>query len=141
MYKNLFKKHGKEFPLRKTGETLKDLPTPWISNAMIKFLKQKLKLYIGILKSKNLEDELIFKNQKSLFEKLRKEYKQNYCSNLLEKDKDTAKQRRQVLKKVARKLQKKKKKNQSTTLETENGIVFDKNAVAGKFNTFLSKFG
>ena len=31
------------------------------------------------------------------------------------------------------------KKNQSTTLETENGIIFDKNAVAGKFNTFFIK--
>lgn len=33
------------------------------------------------------------------------------------------------------------KKNQSTTLETENGITSDKNAVAGEFNTFLLKFG
>ena len=97
LHKNLFKKHDKDFPLRKTGETLKDLPTSWISKAMIKSLKQKLKLYIKILKSKNSEDELIFKNQKSLFKKLRKEYKQNYCSNLLEKDKDTAKQQWQAL--------------------------------------------
>ena len=97
MHKSLFKKHDKHFPLRKTGETLNDLPTPWISKAMIKSLKEKLKIYIKILKSKNSEDELIFKNQKSLFKKLRKEYKQNYCSNLLEKDKDAAKQQWQAL--------------------------------------------
>ena len=97
MHKSLFKKHDKHFLLRKTGETLNDLPTPWISKAMIKSLKEKLKLYIKILKSKNSEDELIFKNQKSLFKKLRKEYKQNYCSNLLGKDKDTAKQQWQAL--------------------------------------------
>ena len=57
-------------------------------------------------------------------EKLRKESKQNYYSNLLEKHKDNAKQRWQVLKEITGKVQ---KKNQSlpTTLETENGIISD----------------
>ena len=94
-----------------------------------KILKTKIKLYIKFVKSKNPEDELIYKNYKNLFEKLRKKSKQNYYSNLLEKHKDNAKQRWQILKEIAGKVQ---KKNQSlpTTLEMENRIISDKNAIA-----------
>ena len=42
-----------------------------MSKAMSKYSKQKQKLYIKFLKSKNPEDELIYKNYKNLFEKLR----------------------------------------------------------------------
>ena len=101
-----------------------------------KILKTKIKLYIKFVKSKNPEDELIYKNYKNLLEKLGKKSKQNYYSNLLEKHKDNAKQRWQILKEITGKVQ---KKNQSlpTTLETENRIISDKNAIAEEFNTFL----
>ena len=59
---------------------------------MRKSSKRKQKLYIKFLKSKNPEDELIYKNYKNLFEKLMEKSKQNYCSNLLEKHKDNGKQ-------------------------------------------------
>ena len=65
-----------------------------------KILKTKIKLYIKFVKSKNPEDELIYKNYKNLFEKLRKKSKQNYYSYLLEKHKDNAKQRWQILKEI-----------------------------------------
>ena len=80
--------YDKNFPLLETEVKLKDLRTPWMSKAMKKFSKQKQKLYIKFLKSKNPEDELICKNYKTLFEKLRKNSKQKYYSNLLEKHKD-----------------------------------------------------
>ena len=98
--------------------------------------KQKIKNFVKFLKSKNPEDELIYKNDKNLFEKLRKKY----YSNLLEKRKDNAKQRWQVLKQITGKVQ---KKNQSlsTTLERENGIVSDKNAIAEEFNTLFKNIG
>ena len=89
-------------------------------------------------KAKSLQkDELIYKNYKNLFEKSKKKSKQNYYSNLLEKHKDNAKQRWQILKEITRKVQ---KKNQSlpTTLETENRIISDKNAIAEEFNTFFT---
>ena len=126
----------KNFPLLETEVKSKDLRTPWMSKTMRKSSKQKQKLYIKFLKSKNPEDELIYKNYKNLFEKLRKKSKQNYYSNLLEKHKDNAKQRWQILKEITGKVQ---KKNQSlpTTLETENRIISDKNAIAEEFNTFL----
>ena len=110
-----------------------------MSKAMRKSSKQKQKLYIKFLKSKNPEDELIYKNYKNLFEKLRKKSKQNYYSNLLEKHKDNAKQRWQILKEITEKVQ---KKNQSlpTTLETENRIISDKNAIAEEFNTFFYEY-
>ena len=123
-----------------TDVKLKGLQTPWMSKTMRKSSKQKQKLYIKFLKSKNPEDELIYKNYKNLFEKLRKKSKQNYYSNLLEKHKDNAKQRWQILKEITEKVQ---KKNQSlpTTLETENRIISDKNAIAEEFNTFFTNIG
>ena len=131
--------YDKNFPALETGVKLKDLRTPRMSKAMRKSSKQKQKLYIKFLKSKNPEDELIYKNYKNLFEKLRKKSKQNYYLSLLEKHKDNAKNRWQVLKEITGNVQ---KKNQSlpTTLETENGIISDKNAMAEKFNIFFYEY-
>ena len=55
--------------------------------------KTKTKIYIKFLKSKNPENELMYKNYKNFFEKLKKKFQQNYYSNLLEKHKDNAKHR------------------------------------------------
>ena len=121
--------------LLETEVKLKDLQTAWMLKVMRKFSKQKQKLYLKFLKSKNPEDELIYKNYKKLFQKLRKKSKQNYYLNLLEKYKDNGKQQWQIMKEIAGKVQ---KKNQSlpTTLEMENRIISDKNAIAEEFNTF-----
>ena len=80
---------------------------------------------------------LYTKNTKTL--QITKKFKQNYCSNLLEKHKDNAKQWWQILKEITGKVQ---KKNQSlpTTLETENRIISDKNAIAEEFNTFFYEY-
>ena len=125
-----FSIYDKNFPLLETEVILKDLQTPWMSKAMKISSKQKQKLYIKFLKSKNAEDELIHKNYKNLsyenyknlFEKLRKQSKQNHYSNLLEKHKANEKQRWQILKEITGKVQ---RKNQSlpTTLATENRII------------------
>ena len=55
--------------------------------------------------------------------------KQNYYLNLLEKHKDNGQQQWQIMKEIAGKVQ---KKNQPllTTLEMENRIISDKNAIA-----------
>ena len=101
--------------------------------------KQKQKLYIKFLKSKNPEDEFIYKNYKNLFENLRKKYKQNIYSNLSEKDKENAKRRWQILKKITGKVEKK-NKSLPRTLETKNKITSDTNAIAEKFNTFFYEY-
>ena len=63
--------------------------------------------------------------------------KQNYYWNLLEKHKDNAKQRWQILKEITKKVQKK-YRSLPTTLKTENGITSDINAIAEEFNTFFT---
>ena len=100
-----------------------------MSKTMRKSSRRKQKLCI------NPEDELIYKNYKNPFEKLRKKSNQNQYSNLLEKRK-----RWQISKEVIGKV---KKKNQSlpTTLEMENRIISDKNAIAGEFNNFYANIG
>ena len=70
LYKHFIKIYSsiydKNFPLLETEVKLKDLQTPWMSKAMRKSLKQKQKLYIKFPKSKNREDELIYKKYKNL---------------------------------------------------------------------------
>ena len=66
--------------------------------------------------------------------------KQNYQWNLLEKRKDNAKQRWQILKEITKKVQKK-YWSLPATLKTENGITSDKNAIAEEFNTFFTNIG
>ena len=58
----------------------------------------------------------------------------------MEKHKENAKQRWQILKEITGKVH---KKNQPlpTTLETENGIISDKNAIAEEFNTLSANIG
>ena len=110
-----------------------------MSKDMRKSSKQKQKLYIKFLKSKNPEDEFIYKNYKNLFENLRKKYKQNIYSNLSEKDKENAKRRWQILKKITGKVEKK-NKSLPRTLETKNRIMSDRNAIAEEFNTFFYEY-
>ena len=107
--------------------------------ATSKSWKQKQKLHIRFLKSKNPENELTYKNYEILLEKARKKSKQNCYLNLLEKHKDNSKQQWQVLKEITGKFQ---KKNQSlsTTLETENKTMSHKNAIAEEFNTFFYEY-
>ena len=89
---------------------------------------------------------IIYKNYKNFFEELKKKFQQNYYLNLLEKHKGSAKQRWKVLKEIIGKVQ---KKNQSlsTSLETKNIIISDKNVislpnkipqVSKKFNQYFS---
>ena len=59
---------------------------------------------------------------------------------MTKKDKNNEKQRWQVLKEITGKVQ---KNNQSspTTLETENGIISNKNAIAEGFSIFFKNIG
>ena len=50
-----------------TKVKLKHLQIPWMTKTLRKPSKQKQKLYIKFLKSKNAEDELVYKNYKFLF--------------------------------------------------------------------------
>ena len=114
-----------------------DLRTPRMLKAMRKSSKQRIKLYIKFIKSKNSEDELIYKNYKNLSKSFGKKIKKNYFSNLLEKHKDKW---WQVSKENTGKAQKI-RQSLPTTLETENGIISDKNAIVREFNTFFTNIG
>ena len=71
-YKNLFQYLWQELFLVETDVKLKGLQTPRMSKTMRKSSKQKQKFYIKFLKSKNPEDELIYKNYKNFSKNNRK---------------------------------------------------------------------
>ena len=69
IFSKLYEKH---FPLKDFQIKVNDLQAPWISKGLKKLSKQKQKLYIKFLKNKSTQNEQIYKNNKHLFEKLRK---------------------------------------------------------------------
>ena len=77
--------YNANFPICEYILKEKDIKSPWISKGLKKSSKTKQKLYIKFLKTKTLEDESKYKNDKSLFEKLRKKAKIVYYSKLLHK--------------------------------------------------------
>ena len=119
---------------------IKDLQTPWISEAMRKFSKQKQKVYIKFLKSKNIEDELIYKNYKNLFWKIKQKIQPKLLFEPISKT--------QKMADLERNHRKSSKEKLVSTNNTWNGkqhlkwkIISNKNAVAGEFNTFFKNIG
>ena len=106
--------------------------------------KQKQKLYIKFLKSKNPEDKLIYKNYKNLFyenytnlfEKLRKQIQ---AKSLFEPIRNTQSQRKTTMTDLERNHRKSSEEKSVSTDNTCNGKqnYLIKNAIAEEFNTFL----
>ena len=74
-----------------------------------------------------------------LFRKIREKVQAKLLFEPIRKAQRQCKQRWYVLKEITRKLQKK-NKSPRTTLETENGIISDRNAIAEEFNTFFYEY-
>ena len=66
------KQYEKHFPLKDFQIRVKDLQAPWVSKGLKKSPKQNQKLFVKFLKNKSTQNEQIYKNNKHLFEKLRK---------------------------------------------------------------------
>ena len=64
----------------------KDLISPWCTKGIMKFSKQKQKLYNKFLKSRTKENEVMYKGYKNIFEAIRKILKKpislNYLQNI-----------------------------------------------------------
>jgi hypothetical protein len=136
-----YKQYEKAFPKIKKIIHSKNLRNPWMTKGLKKSSRKKQKLYDNYLKNKTLNNEIKYKKYKNSFEKLKKQAKKNYYSNLLEKSIGNVKKKWNIIKEVVGN----KQVNKNTIpkrLQTEmNKDVFDKNEIANMFNNFFINIG
>ena len=87
-------------PITEVKFKSKELKNPWITNGLKKSSKRKQKLYNNFLKTRSNADELIYKNYKSMFQKLLKKAKSNYYTNQLNKYKSDPKKSWNIINEV-----------------------------------------
>lgn len=97
-------------------------------------------MYIKYLKTKSSVNEKIYKNYKHLFEKVRKNLKKNYYSNLITKFKNDSKRTWNIIKEITGKF-----KTCSSalpkTITVKNKSFNEPNKIAKKFNKYFTEIG
>ena len=69
----------------------KTLQNSWMTKGLLKSSKRKQILYEKFLKKRTPQNESIYNACKSLFERLNKKYKKNYCTRHLENNQNDIK--------------------------------------------------
>ena len=128
------------FPIIEFTLTKKGLNSPWITKGLKKSSKTKQKLYIKFLKTKNLENEMNYKNYKNLYEKLRKKSKKNYYSDQLKKYQNNSKQLWKIMKEITGK-QKEKSNSLPQTIIINGKSLYEEKQIATEFNNFFTSVG
>ena len=102
----------------------KNFIRPWITKGIIKFSKQKQKLYKKFLKSRTNENKVIYKAYKNLFEAIRKKSKIPYHSELFAKYKNDIKNTCKIINEIISNT-KNKRKDLSEKLVINNTTVVE----------------
>ena len=76
--------YNEVFPKQKIKIKPKRFNTPWITKGLVKSSKKKQRLYEKILKNRNPENKLNYKQYKTLFESLKKKSRKNHYSGLID---------------------------------------------------------
>ena len=71
------------FPKQKIKIKRKSFNSPWVIKGLVKSSKKKQRLYENVLKNRNPEMELNYKQYKTLFESLKKKSKKNYYLDVI----------------------------------------------------------
>jgi len=100
-FETFYSVYDANFPVIEKTLTPKNKNNPWVTKGFKKSSKIKQKLYIKYLKTKSSDNEKIYKNYKYLFEKVRKNLKRNYYSNLLDKFKNNSKRIWQIMNEIS----------------------------------------
>ncbi|XP_065639635.1 uncharacterized protein LOC136072356 [Hydra vulgaris] len=137
-FNTFFSVYDANFPVSEITLKPKTLSSPWITKGLKKSSKIKQKLYIKYLKTKSHANLRIYKNYKTLFEKIRKNLKKNYYSNLITKYKNDSKQIWKILKEITGK-----QKTCSNFLPKMIKInnVYEPNEIAKEFNKYYTDIG
>ena len=76
--------YNEAFPKQKIKIKQKSFNSPWMTKGLVKSSKKKQRLYEKCLKNRNSENELNYKQHKTLFKSLKKKSKKNYYSDLID---------------------------------------------------------
>ncbi|XP_065662942.1 uncharacterized protein LOC136085555 [Hydra vulgaris] len=139
-FNTFFSVYDANYPVFEITLKPKTLKNPWITKGLKKSSKIKQNLYIKYLKTKSHANLRIYKNYKTLFEKIRKNLKKNYYSNLITKYKNDSKQIWKILKEITG--------NQKTCsnflpkmIKINNICVYEPNEIAEEFNKYFTDVG
>ncbi|XP_065683652.1 uncharacterized protein LOC136096398 [Hydra vulgaris] len=139
-FKTFFSVYDANFPIIENKITTKSLNTPWITKGFKKSSKIKQKLYINFLKTKTPKNEKIYKDYKNLFEKIRKNLKKNYYSQLLNTFKNDTKRTWQIMNEIIGK-QKSCSGFLPQMVRVDNKSLYEPRTIAQEFNKFFIDIG
>ncbi|XP_065671724.1 uncharacterized protein LOC136089600 [Hydra vulgaris] len=144
IYKSFFKIfyeiYDINFPKVEINYKHKKIKSPWITKGILKSSKIKQKLYIKYLKLKTTESKTNFKNYVRLFERLRKNSKLIYYTNLLEKYKLNSKRTWKLINEITGNT---KKTSQSlpSVIKVDDNFILDQKTIASEFNKYFVSVG
>ena len=131
--------YNEAFQKQKIKIKRKSFNSPWMTKGLVKSSKKKQRLYEKVLKNRNPEKELNYKQYKILFESLKKKSKKNYYSDLIDSQKYIKKTwniRKEIIgnKRVSN-------VPLPNFITVKNREIFDKKEIAEKFNTYFVNIG
>ncbi|XP_065658943.1 uncharacterized protein LOC136083470 [Hydra vulgaris] len=144
IYKSFFKIfyeiYDINFPKVEINYKHKKIKAPWITKGILKSSKIKQKLYIKYLKLKTTESKTNYKNYVRLFERLRKNSKLIYYTNLLEKYKLNSKRTWQLINEIKGNT---KERSQSlpSVIKVDDIFILDQKTIASELNKYFVSVG
>ena len=132
--------YNEAFPKQKIKIKPKRFNTPWITKGLLKSSTKKQRLCEKILKNRNPENELNYKQYKTLFESSKKKSRKNYYSDLIDSCKYNIKTTCDVMKEIIgnKRVTSASLPNFSTA---KNRELFDKKEIAETFNSYFVNIG
>ena len=132
--------HDKHFPLKKIKLKTKDLKSAWITAGIKRSSKRKQRLYTKFLKNRNQKNETEYRNDKKLFESIKRRSKKLHFSKLILKYKDNIKKTWQIIKEAIGK----EKCNQHrfpTKIVVDKESITNIHSIAENFHKFFLEIG
>ena len=123
---------------RKINHQRNEIKSPWLSNDLLKCIRRKNRLYRKFICKPPEANKEIYKKYRSKLNTTLRLAKQNYFSNLLEKEKNNMRNTWKVLNSIIR-------PNSHTKCSekfvSENEIYTCTNEIASKFNQYFANIG
>ena len=132
--------YNEAFPKQKIKIKRKGFNSPWMTKGLVKSSKKKQRLYEKFLKNRNSENELNYKQHKTLFKSLKKKSKKNYCSDLIDSYKCNMKKTWNVTKEI---IGNKRVTNAPLPnfIKVNNRGIFNKKEIVEIFNSYFINIG
>ena len=111
---------------------------PWLTEGMKESIKKKNKMYRAYIKTKNREQELVYRKYRNRLNGLMFKAEKDYYDRLITENKNNMKKSWQTLKEI---INKKQASGASSRFMVNNKIITDKKEICDGFNSFFINVG